>query len=478
MKPQILSIQGSSIRIQHPDLSESTKTSVISPHTAAGTSLSVRDNRNFSDDDWMILGAIGNAKTEEVDVNGAVTRGTSLTITNTTKFSHEIDTPVTRILERGFKIYGAATDGGAGTLIASVDAKTASTNQLADAIMIQWDKPFSEWTLITTDTTYAYYFAKFTDGTTDSDASDYVIAAGQPYNSGREMVQSALDLTRSEVDNRLITWDFLTDCINDFQDEVTNYVLPDGTYKDWPFEIFEELNSISLTQSENKIAVSGLSTALKYPDSNQGIIQVKLGNKILKYYDLDSYEQDYNEVTRTEVATEAAVGATSLIVDDSTELQDSGSVVVGAMTITYTSKDDSTNTLSGIPASGTGSITATATVDMVVWQGVTTGIADKYTVFNNYFLLNRPVDEDRVGQKLKVKFYGMLPRLTSLSDATVIPFTHLGKFYLAAQIEYRKKNAQMGDRYLALFQRKLLEQAQKQMNHMAETLEYYTLSNF
>jgi len=351
MIPEILSIQGSSIRIKHPTLSENTQTSLISPFTAAATALSVRDNRNFSDDDWMILGSLGHAKTEEVDVNGAVTRGTSLTLTNSTKFNHEIDTPVTKIFERGIKIYGASTDGGAGTLIASVDAKTASTNQLADAIMIQWDKPSTDYTLISTDTTYAYYFVKFTDGTTDSDASDYVLAAGQTYNSGREMVQSALDLVRAEVDNRLITWDFLLDCVNDFQDEVTNFVLPDGTVKDWPFEIFEDLTSITLTQSENKYAVSALTTSLKYPDSDQGIIQVKLGSKILKTMDLDEYETQYNGIVRTEVATEGAVGATSLVLDDTYELSDSGTLNVGSMTITYTGKTDSTGTITGIPAS-------------------------------------------------------------------------------------------------------------------------------
>ena len=477
MIPEILSIQGSSIRIKHPTLSENTQTSLISPFTAAATALSVRDNRNFSDDDWMILGSLGHAKTEEVDVNGAVTRGTSLTLTNSTKFNHEIDTPVTKIFERGIKIYGASTDGGAGTLIASVDAKTASTNQLADAIMIQWDKPSTDYTLISTDTTYAYYFVKFTDGTTDSDASDYVLAAGQTYNSGREMVQSALDLVRAEVDNRLITWDFLLDCVNDFQDEVTNFVLPDGTVKDWPFEIFEDLTSITLTQSENKYAVSALTTSLKYPDSDQGIIQVKLGSKILKTMDLDEYETQYNGIVRTEVATEGAVGATSLVLDDTYELSDSGTLNVGSMTTTYTGKTDSTGTITGIPASGTGSITSTATVDMVVWQNVATGYADRYTIFNNEFLLNLPVDEERVGQKLKVKYYGVLPRVTSLSDAMVVPFVHLGKFYIAAQIESRKKNAQSSDKYLSLFREKLLQQAQKQMSHMAETFVYYTINN-
>jgi len=78
--PSIISIEGSTIRVKHPDVSGYTRTSLVAPFTAAGTSISVRDNNNFEDDDWFIIGEPGNARTESGDVNGAVTRGTSLTI--------------------------------------------------------------------------------------------------------------------------------------------------------------------------------------------------------------------------------------------------------------------------------------------------------------------------------------------------------------------------------------------------------------
>jgi hypothetical protein len=112
--PQILDIIGSTIRVRHPDISGYTRTSVVSQFDSTDTALSVRDNDNFEDNDWFTFGEVGDSKSEECDVNGAVTRGTAITVTNSTKFDHEIDTPVTRIFERGFRLYGAATDGGAG----------------------------------------------------------------------------------------------------------------------------------------------------------------------------------------------------------------------------------------------------------------------------------------------------------------------------------------------------------------------------
>jgi hypothetical protein len=156
-KPSIIEIIGSTIRVSHPNISKYTRHYLRSSIAAGGTTLTVDDNNGLEDNDWFILGEIGDGKTEDGDVNGAVTRGTSITITNTSSFAHDIDTPITKILERGIRIYGAATDGGAGTLITSVDAKTASGRQLADAIMIHWDKEYTEYTMISTDTAYAYY---------------------------------------------------------------------------------------------------------------------------------------------------------------------------------------------------------------------------------------------------------------------------------------------------------------------------------
>lgn len=473
--PTILSIEGSTVRVRNPDITGYTRTTLTAPFTLAGVTLTLRDNNNYEDNDWFILGEEGNSKTEECDVNGAVTRGTSLTITNSTKFSHEIDQPVTRITERGFKLYGAATDGGAGTIIESVDALTAATNQLADTVMVQWDQPHSEWTIISTDTSYAYYYVTFTDGTTESAASDYVLAAGLAYNSGRAVVQAALDLTRSEVDGNLISWEFLLNRLQDVQDVVTNFVLDDGTIKDWPFEVFENKTSITIVQNQDAYNVSDLSETLKYPDSNQGIIQIKAGQNELSPIDLDEYERIMNGKVRTEVATQAAIGSVTLVVDDTSESADSGSLYLGTQTglVTYTSKSDTTNTYSGIPASGAGSITATATVDTVVWQNASPSIPTTYAMFNNQILFPVPPNSDVAGKKLKVKGYKVLTRVTSLADILEIPFTHVLKWYIAAEIEYRKKEEARGDRFMARFDKELEKESMKYMNNSPETMTAY-----
>jgi hypothetical protein len=479
-KPQVIEIIGSTLRIAHPDISGYTRTEMISPLTAGGTALSVSDNNNLADDDWFVLGEAGDAKAEECDVNGAVTRGTSLTITNTTKFSHDISTPLTKIYERGIRIYGAATDGGAGTLIASVDAKTAGTNQLADAIMIQWNKKYTEYTLISTDTTYAYYFVKFTDGTTDSSASDYVLATGLVYNSVENVIKEALLRVNAKIDpeaDGLITRDWLLSVANDFQDEVINYEVttPDGRKisKDWSWETFEDETSIALTLNENKYSLSGLANTLKYDNSKTGILSVRIGSSIIDYQDINEYEDYMEGKIRTEVKTLASAGDVTLVCDDTYEFSEEGTIYAGAETITYTGNTEATGTFTGIPAAGTGSITDTINVGSVVWQGITPGTPTKYTIFNGYLLLNNPPNSDLVGYKIKIKGIKRVSRLTDLPDTFDVPFTHLAKIYIASQIEYRKNNTQNGDRLNAEFTRKLNDLALKDKIQKMESLTYY-----
>ena len=88
------------------------------------------------------------------------------------------------------------------------------------------------------------------------------------------------------------------------------------TVKNWPHEIFEDELSVTMVQNENRYAVSGFSSTLKYPDSKQGIIELKGGQLVLKYVDFDEYQRELNNKIRTEVATQAAIGATSLVLDD------------------------------------------------------------------------------------------------------------------------------------------------------------------
>jgi len=474
-KPKIIEILGSTIRIAHPDISRNFRTYLAAPIAAAGTAMSVLDNEGFKDDDWFIVGAVGDKQTEEDDVNGAVTRGTAMTVTNTLKLSHTSDSPVTAINERKIRIYGAATDGGAGTLITSIDALAA------DAFSIQWSRAFSEYTLQSGDTTFAYYYVKFDDGTTLSPASDYVLAAGYGVGAVENLIEAALDLTDTRLDDRKITRKMCVRWADNAQDAIKQFIYKDPITqnmikKDWSFETYLDDSSILLTQNENVYALSGLAYTMKYPNSDRSIINVRLGDKKpLNQVHIDEIDRDLADKPRTETTVLATVALDTLTVTSTAEFADSGSLYLGALTITYTGK--TATTFTGIPAAGTYSITAQQAIGTVVWQGVSPGLPTKYAVYEGNIILERPVASDYVGMALKVRFFREIPRLSETSDATVVPFTNVFQYYIGSIIEERKANSEKATKFMDKFNDLVLSNAVAEKVPTQDTSIMYTFSS-
>lgn len=467
----IIQIIGSTIRVTHPDISNNMRTTLADKIELGGTAMTVLDNNGFSDNDFFILGEIGDQETEEDDINGVVVRGTSLTVTNTLKFDHEIDAPVTLIYERAIKIYGAATNGGAGTLIASINA---ITTPIADAFMIQWNKQYTEYTLITSDTTYAFYYATYTDGVTEGPASDYVASSGITSNMGEYFIQQSLRMTNALLDNNytrplMMTW------VNDTQLAITQYMFQDPqnqSYRqmDWDFEVAYDA-SVLLTENQNVYDLSSIN--LKYPDSEKGIIDIRIGDKApLIQISYDEFDRLQLAVRETFLSAPSAVGATTITVENNIEFSDSGTIYLGPDQLTYTGKSGTTQ-LTGIPASGNGSITAISAIGAPVWQNVTPGLPSKYTVFDNQLYLDIPVDTQHVGFPLKIRYFKKLTPLTENTDTTRIKFTNAFQFYLASMIEERRGNKQKAMTYMADFNKIVLNNALASKSAVTDSYQYY-----
>lgn len=472
-KPVILGINGSTIRIAHPNISGYANTQLAATISAAGTAMTVSDNNGFSDNDWFIVGNIGDAKTEECDVNGAVTRGTSLTVTNTLKFDHEIDMPVNRIQERAITIYGAATDGGTGTIIESIDA---ISSPIANGQSIKWNMPYTEYTLLSTDTAYAYYYVVFTDGTTTSSASDYIPSSGWGDDRVIKLIEHALDETDTKLDQN-ITLEMCVKWANECQKTIAQFKYQDpqtGSLKhvDWDFEVVEDT---SLTASTNEIeySFSSMTNTPKYVDSDRAIISVRLGDKkAFTKYTIDEFDAEMVEKPNTDVATQANSGDTTLVVDSLVEFDTSGTIYVGSDEVTYTGVTGTT-TFTGIPASGTGSITATHAVDSAVWQNVSPDLPTKYTIWNGKILLNKPIKSDYNNFPLKVRMYKKLTDLTEASDQTPVSFYNVFHMYIGSRIERRKGNEDKAMLYMQEFQGQLLNNALSNDVPNLDAQDYY-----
>src|SRR3990167_6676814 len=72
------------------------KTIMTATIAAAGTTITVKSNLGFAQNDFVLIGNIGDEKAEIKQITAAVTAGTSLTIAAAT-FDQDIDTQITKI---------------------------------------------------------------------------------------------------------------------------------------------------------------------------------------------------------------------------------------------------------------------------------------------------------------------------------------------------------------------------------------------
>ena len=362
--PQIIDTIGRTIKIAHLELPGQPETYLTAAVAASATSLTVADNSGYADDDSYVVGSIGEKGTEIKKIDAAVSRGTALTST-ALSFAHPNGTKVQRVLFDQFKVYGNTTDTTTGaTLIATID--------------MQVDAPYT--TYVNEGTEYNYYFVRTYNsvGTLDGAYSDGVASSGgYPELSVGKLIEKA-----GRHERITDSW---------FFSEITDglrYIT--GKLKRW--------SSLQSFDASLGSAVRGLYSVsvpsdIEEPNQNKSFLDVRINGRSLRWQDKKEFNGRMNEARRTQVRTAAAAADTTLKLDNSYDFRDSGSVNVYVSgtkyTITYTGVTRSTTAgvLTGVPASGDGSISVTIPVDTNVWQDESEGQPEYYTVYdgNVYF---------------------------------------------------------------------------------------------
>lgn len=181
---------------------------------AAGVTLSVKavDNIAWADNDWIIVGEIGTANAEVLQINGAVSDGTSLTVDNAgsggARYAHSIDEPVYRIDYNQIRF-------ARGTTTVASSSSTLATNQL------QPDDTYTRYE--DTANTTGFGFVRFFNSQTNalSDYSDAIPYAGQSAKALSKMIGKVRSLV-NEKDEEYILDEEIKDALNDKQRDVVN----------------------------------------------------------------------------------------------------------------------------------------------------------------------------------------------------------------------------------------------------------------
>ncbi len=183
--------------------------------SAAGTTLTVKavDSNAWADNDYIIVGEIGSKNAELMQINGAVTDGTSLTIdrsgSSSLRYDHAIDEPVYRIDFDKVEFSRYATD---------VDP-TVTTPTVLATNEIQPDDYETRYDDQVNATGFAYVRFKNTTTSGFSPYSDAIPYAGQTDRSLNFMVTKVRKLINEETDAE-VSDDDIIDGINAYNKDI------------------------------------------------------------------------------------------------------------------------------------------------------------------------------------------------------------------------------------------------------------------
>jgi len=406
------------------ELIKNKKATFLSDDIASGVlSFTVDSIVGFAVNQILLIVEPGNETAEIVKTHGSTApSGGTITLAAATKFAHS----------QGTKIYIVDWD----QIEFSWGASTTPTAVLT-TIDIQSDQVETQYT----DTTYSVgnYFVRFknTITTTYSQYSDPIPWGGYAEDTVGAIIDYALNR------NKLL--DFTDNVDHKFCVDEINACLKiiRGKLKKWhSLQSFDyELGTTS--RGIYKFALP--SEMWKY--SNKSVLALRIGKgEALIYKDKREWNEEMVGVAHTTLSANALVGAVTITLTDTDDFEDSGAVMVKGQSITYTALDRTTKIASGIPASGTGSITAALTAGDDVWQGsYAEGEPDMFTIVDGNALIWPMASAVCTNRNVLLDFWKEAPTVETDADTIDIMRFDMVKYWLTWAIRSQLKNDGMRD---------------------------------
>jgi len=407
------------IKISNADLLEDAKyTSLSSQATAAGGTLTVYSISDFAVDKALLIGEFGQEGSEIIKTHATTSpSGTTITLASNLVKSHPKDTKVYIIPYDQVQFYHATTTTGDKTQMGSdtdIDEESAETTY--------------------TDTTYTsgYYFTRFYNSidNTYSDYSDPIPYGGFGSNSVGYVIDMAMKETKKEFSD-VLTYDMLVNEIN----ACLRFVR--GKLKRW--SNVQEFDYVLDQQNRGEYKWALPSTYYD-PNSNRSMLQVRVGDDIaLDYKDKKEFNEYFDDVNVTQVATQGEIGETSLVLDSTADFPDEGTITYyisnTAYSVDFSDNDKDTNTLT------TDALTVQTPVDTNIWYGESEDTPEYYSIWDGYLYIWPLCGSTNYGKNIYLDFYTEIVEVDSDADEITLARFDMIKHWLKWQIRNITENS-------------------------------------
>ena len=400
------------------------KNTFLTSQQASGTAtLTVESIVGFAVNQILLIEDLGNEKSEIILTHGSTSpTGFTITLASNLSFAHDQGTKVYILDWNQVEFYHATTETGSKTLLTTV--------------AIQPDQLETQYT----DSSYSsgYYFVRFknTITTTYSDYSDPIPWGGYGQNTVGFAIKSALERNKLKGFTDNVTHDFCVQEINDCLNIIR------GELKKW-----HNLQSFDYVLGQTARGVYKYALpATMWQYSNMSVLNLRVeGYPSLTYLTKDQFNEEMEDIVHGILDGNVTTGATSIILESSAGFPDSGTIMIKGQSITFTTNTRTTNTLSGIPASGTGSITSNLTDGDDVWFGNEEGIPEEYTIVDGYALVWPLPNSTNLNKNILLDFWKEMPSVDSDNDEIDLGRYDMVKIYLTWAIRSQLSNDGLRD---------------------------------
>lgn len=386
------------------------KTYLSAVQASGSGTLTVESVLNFAISQWILIGPLGEERSEVIKIHAATTpTGSTITLASNTAQRHEVGTPVQVIDYDQVEFSRATTETGS--------KSTLATNSLSAD---QMDSVYED----TTNTTgFGFYRFKNSASTTYSAYSDAIPYAGYNENTVRTIIDRALSVTNQIVSPRL-TYDTLFNFVNDF------IVYANSKNSRW--------SDCKVLNYSLDIAATGdfewtMPTNIAKNFDPSSIISVQLRGYLPMTYvpqrDFEYMSRDARITTNTSIINDSDV---TIVLTSSYDFADSGSIEINGDVISYTGNTRLTGTLTGVTGIQTGGHAASS----YVLQGHTTGEPIAYTIPSAGKVRVWPVCSAIVNNRqVYINYFKAIPRVDSVADNIVLSNIQPAIDYVAYRIK-------------------------------------------
>lgn len=344
----------------------------LTAESASGAStLTAKSISDFAIDQILLIGDLGDENSEIIKTHGSTTpTGTTITLAATLVKTHGPYTKIRVMLYDQVEVSHADTKTGAKSVLNTIDIQPESLETRYD------DSAESA----------GFFFTRFkeTIGGTFSSYSDPIPYDGFDANTVSFAINYALKRNKLVTFTGSIDYQFCIDEVNSCLLFVT------GKLKGWSKLLI--LNEIigQTTRGINRIS---LPSDIWENRGNKSIQDVRIGEgNQLTYLIWSEFERQMKGAIKTQVTTQASAGDITLEIDNSYDFGETGTVNVYISGILYTisytgvTRSATAGILTGVPASGDGSITVTIPIGTNVWYGEDQGEPKFYSIDSDGYL--------------------------------------------------------------------------------------------